>query len=133
LFAWFPHDDVEGRKDARDRRGLVDERTHRVGKNEALFRQINEEIERLNRGVAAISDETFHIVCECGDLRCQERVVVPVQIYEDVRADSALFLITPGHEMLSTESVVEATQRYYVVKKHEGGAKRLAEVTDPRS
>jgi hypothetical protein len=110
----------------------MDERSRRVGNNEALFRAVNEQVEGLNRGLAELTDETFHIVCECGDLICQERLVVPISEYETVRADSALFLVLPGHEKPFAEDVVTATGAYNVVRKHEGGPERLAEATDPR-
>jgi hypothetical protein len=74
----------------------MDERGRRIGQNEALFRQVNEELEGLNRGLAEITDETFHIVCECGDLRCQKRLVVPASDYETVRAESGLFFVLPA-------------------------------------
>jgi hypothetical protein len=111
----------------------MDERTRRIGENEALFRQINEEVEAVNRSLAQLTDETVHIVCECGSLECQERVPVPLAHYEEVRQDSALFMVAPGHELPSTEVVVEERPRYYVVRKHDGGPARLAARTDPRS
>jgi hypothetical protein len=110
----------------------MDERTRRVGNNEALFRQVNEEVEGLNRGLAEITDETFHIVCECGDLKCQERLVVPLGEYESVRADSALFFVIPGHEQRFAEDVVEARSRYNIVRKHPGEPEGIARATDPR-
>lgn len=110
----------------------MDERTRRIGNNEALFRQVNEEVEGLQRGLAELTDQTFHIVCECGDLICQERLVVPIDEYERVRAHSALFFVIPGHEKPSTEDVVEQDSKYLIVRKHEGGPQRIAEATDPR-
>jgi hypothetical protein len=111
----------------------MDERMRRVGRNEALFRQVNEEIEALERPVAAITDGTLHVVCECGDLRCNERLVVTTRDYEKVRADPTLFLIIPGHETPDVEDVVEASKGHHVVRKHDGAPKRVAEETDPRS
>src|SRR3982750_1011060 len=102
----------------------MDERSRRVGNNEALFRAVNEQVEGLNRGLAELTDETFHIVCECGDLICQERLVVPISDYEAVRGDSALFFVLPGHEKPATEDVVRTTHGYYVVRKYEGGPER---------
>lgn len=110
----------------------MDERTRRVGENEALFRQVNEEVEQLNRGVVATAYNTFPIVCECGDLLCQERLNVSVNTYETVRADSTLFLVVPGHEIPAAEDVVERTEGYNIVRKHAGQPQRLAEETDPR-
>jgi hypothetical protein len=111
----------------------MDERARRVGSNEALFRQVNEEIENLERPIAAIADGTLHIVCECGDLRCSERLSVPIRDYERVRAEPTLFLVLIGHEIPSVEDVVEASKNHYVVRKHGGAAEEVAKETDPRS
>jgi hypothetical protein len=110
----------------------MDERARRIGQNEALFRQVNEEIETLERGLAGIGDRTLHIVCECGNLGCSDRVVVPIPTYEKVRSDSSLFFVIPGHEIPSVEDVVEESQQYDVVRKRAGDPRRLAEKTDPR-
>ena len=109
----------------------MDERKRRVGRNEALFRQVNEELENLEQ-VTRITDRTLGIVCECGDLRCQERVDVPIARYEEVRGDSRLFLVIPGHEIPSTEEIVQHHEQYNVVRKREGEPARVADVTDPR-
>jgi hypothetical protein len=111
----------------------MDERTRRVGRNEALFREVNEELEALDRLVTRIAEETLDVVCECGDLRCTDRIEVPISAYEDVRRESQLFIVIPGHEIPSTEEVVQRTRRYNVVRKDDGDAARLAERTDPRT
>jgi hypothetical protein len=111
----------------------MDERTRRVGLNEAVFREINEQVEGLNRSLAGISDNQMHIVCECGDLVCVERLVVPLPKYEEIRSDSALFFVKPGHDKPDVEDVVEQTGTYDVVRKHSGEPERLAAETDPRS
>jgi hypothetical protein len=110
----------------------MDERTRKVGENEALFRMVNEEIKGLNRGMAEISDRMLHITCECGDLICAAPLAVPVRDYERIRSDSALFFIAPGHEIRDVEKVVERASRFVVVRKNPGDPQRIAEVTDPR-
>jgi hypothetical protein len=111
----------------------MDERTHRVGLNEAVFREINEQVESLNRSLADISDNQMHIVCECGDLACVEHLVVPLPKYEETRSDSGLFFIKPGHEVPDVEDVVERADGYDVVRKHPGAPGQVAAETDPRS
>jgi hypothetical protein len=111
----------------------MDERARRVGRNEALFRSVNDEVEGLNRGLARVSDATFHIVCECGDLTCSRQIVVPLDDYERIRADSALFFVLPGHEQIEVEDVVEDADAYGVVRKHPGEPQRIAEETDRRA
>lgn len=110
----------------------MDERAHRVGRNEAVFRKVNEQIESLNRAMAAISDETMHIVCECGELSCIVQLVVGIADYERIRRDATLFFVAPGHEMPDVEDVVEETPKYYVVRKHEGEPARVAREMNTR-
>jgi hypothetical protein len=111
----------------------MEESARKVGLNEALFRTVNEEVEHLNRGMAAISDGTLHITCECADLLCANSIPVPLADYERIRADGALFFVTPGHQIPSVETVVERTDRYEVVRKDPGEPERVARATDPRS
>jgi hypothetical protein len=111
----------------------MNERTRRVGLNEAVFREVNEQVESLNRGLAHISDNQMHIVCECGDLICVDRLVVPMRKYEEVRSDPALFFIKPGHDKPDVEAVVDRADSYEVVRKRAGDPAQLAGETDPRS
>jgi hypothetical protein len=107
----------------------MDERTRRVGANEALFRQVNEELQ----SVGPPATEDLQIVCECGDLLCTERLPIPVSAYESARRDPALFLVVPGHEIPDVEDVVENAGSYVVVRKKQGEAEQLARATDPRN
>ncbi len=111
----------------------MSDRERRIASNEAIYRQVNERIESLNRGVAEISDGTMHIVCECGDLHCADPVVVPLDKYEQIRSDATLFFVRPGHEILDIESVVETTTGYEVVRKRAGTPAEVAKETDPRT
>jgi hypothetical protein len=111
----------------------MDERARRIGQNEALFRAVNEQIESLDRGLATVDGRIMHIVCECGDLQCAERLLVPVGEYERIRLSPALFLIRPGHQRPEVEEVVEEHADFAVVRKDEGGPAQLARETDPRT
>jgi len=110
----------------------MEERARRIGENEALFRAVNEQVEELQRGMAAVSDDQMHIVCECGELACVDRLAVPVGKYEQVRSDAALFLVVPGHVKPDVESVVQSAGAFEVVRKDAGDPSALAEATDPR-
>lgn len=105
-------------------------RERRIGANEAVFRKVNEQIESLNRGMAEVSDMKLHIVCECGDLNCVERLVVEIDDYERIRADRELFLIKEGHETPDVEDVVEHTDAYEVVRKHGGDPAEYSDESD---
>lgn len=109
----------------------MEERERRVGLNEALFRSVNERMVTIERTAGLVDDE-LEIVCECGDVSCAERLAVPVSGYEDVRGDSSLFFVRPGHEIADVEDVVATAGAYNVVRKHPGAPRAAAEETDPR-
>jgi hypothetical protein len=100
----------------------------RAGRNEALFRTINEEI----RGLQRPSDSSAEIVCECAEADCTSRLQVPVAVYESVRANPRRFLVQPGHERPAVELVVNETDSYLIVEKQSVPG-QIAERTDPRS
>ena len=111
---------------------IDDERMQRVGRNEALYRQVNERIEDLNEAFATLTDD-FAVVCECGDLDCAEQIKVSRDDYERVRANADHFIIKPGHEVPDVEQSLEEHGDYIVIKKHAGPPRRAAEEMDPRS
>jgi len=103
----------------------------RVGLNEAIFRQVNEQIRSLGDEHRA-ADGTIAVICECGDAGCTDRIEVPPAEYERVRADSLLYVVAKGHEFPEIERVVESDDGYDVVCKQAAGAAEIAEETDPR-
>lgn len=54
----------------------------RVGRNEAMFRNVNERVEGLDDVVATTGAMT--VVCECGRVSCVERVEVAVADQREV-------------------------------------------------
>jgi len=109
----------------------MDERTKRIGLNEALFREVNERMYEVSEGFA-LEEGQFEILCECGDDNCTRQVGITPAVYEHVRSDAALFVIVPGHQLDPVEDVVEEHGAYDVVRKRPGPPERLAEATDPR-
>ena len=105
----------------------------RVGKNEAIFREVNERIQELNRGFSFGAEDVTDFVCECSDQGCFTAVRLTLGEYEQVRAKSTHFLVSPGHVWHpELESVIRSTDRFDVVAKH-GDAADVAEEADPRS
>ena len=102
----------------------------RAGRNEALFREVNERVLELVPG-GEEKRGSADFVCECSRDDCTERMPVPLAVYEAVRSDPRRFLLLPGHENDRFETVVERTAGYLIVEK-EGSAGRIAERTDPR-
>jgi hypothetical protein len=110
----------------------VDERTRRIGLNEALFREVNERIERVTETLQ-VTSETIAILCECGNDSCTERVDVSLEDYERIRGESDLFFVIPGHEIPDVEDVVETNDGWDVVRKKAGEGAELARDLDARS
>lgn len=107
------------------------ERERKLGLNEAMFRQVNERLEELNRTFADFTDR-LHVVCECADMACAEMIDVPAADYERIRSDPTLFILVTGHEVADVEDVVEVLPDFEVVRKREGEPERIARATDPR-
>lgn len=111
---------------------MSEEQARRVGLNESIFRQVNEQIESLNRDFGT-ENRTMTVICECADGDCTERLTISVAEYERVRADPRRYIIVAGHSLPEYESIIDSRDVYEVVAKRDGPAAELAEKTDPRS
>jgi hypothetical protein len=101
----------------------------RIAENEALFRRVNEQLERVERVLDM--DEPLQLMCECGDTDCADFVVVTRSEYEAVRADPERFIVLRGHDEPGVERIVEERECYLVVEK-QGPAAVIARETNPR-
>jgi len=109
----------------------VDERRSKIGKNEALFRRVNEEV-RAVVGEQVEQPSEMRMLCECGDSECVTELRIRPLDYEALRADPLLFAVASGHTEGEVERVIEHRDGYDVVRKDSGPAAKLAQVTDPR-
>lgn len=108
---------------------MQDNVQERLGANEAVFREINEGIERGQW--PGEEDAPISFRCECARLGCNELVELSVRKYERVRSNPRRFIVLPGHERLDVEIVVEREHSYLVVEKVDQAGARASE-TDPR-
>lgn len=106
----------------------VDTQAEVVAGNEALFRRVNEAIER---GVWP-GEQPSAFRCECARSGCAELLSLTHEKYEAVRSNPRRFIVVPGHEDSRFEDVVERDARWAIVEKR-GQAGALAEAADPRS
>ena len=89
-----------------------------IGRNEALFREVNERIREITAGQGVPFDERVLFQCECGRLDCHEQVELSIAEYESVREQEHQFIVRPGHQIDTVETVVRGNDRYLVVRKH---------------
>jgi hypothetical protein len=107
-----------------------DELQRRLASNEAVFREVNEGIERGQWPGDA--DERVGFRCECARLGCNLLVELTLADYERVRAHPRHFLMIAGHELPDIETVIERAPEYVVVEKRDEAGKKAA-AADPRS
>jgi hypothetical protein len=105
-------------------------RAERQGRNESLFREVNERIAELNQTFQIEGRTEF--LCECSRDECKEPVSISIAEYEEIRETPERFFVLPGHEDESVERVVERNERFVTVEKV-GDAAEEAEELDPRS
>jgi hypothetical protein len=106
-------------------------RKERIAHNENAFRQLNESLEasvHRRRGVADLGG----FVCECGNGDCDDIVRLSLSAYEEIRQDSRLFFVEPGHDAPEAEDVVRKGDGYWVVRKHVDVA-AITDQADPRT
>ena len=111
----------------------MDETQRRKAANEAVFREVNERIEGLQRSFAVTQNQPLQIVCECDRLDCTSRISVALETYEGVRAHADEFFVVEGHEDSGVEEIIDTGTGYLIVRKKPGEPRQMAEDTDPRS
>jgi hypothetical protein len=110
----------------------MDERGKRIGRNEAMFREVNERLREVGEGFSVVTEEA-EFVCECANRSCIEHIRMSLPDYEEIRADPKRFFVVKGHEDPDYAKIVEERERYDVVEKLPGGAAGMAIREDPRS
>ena len=89
--------------------------------------------EQDRTGTPRSPDEYFRIFCECGRSECDRVIAIAIAEYEAIRSDARQFAVIRSHVMPDIEDVVRETERFTVVRKHEGTPAEVAEQEDPRS
>ena len=106
-------------------------REERIGRNEALFREVNERIEAMHDAMESEASNA-EFLCECGNAACTEHIRISLREYEAVRSDPTTFVVVSGHDESSVEQVIERHAGYDVVRKHPGSPAELAANESPR-
>ena len=85
--------------------------------HQALRRQVNDQIHRINRRLNAVDLGTMDVMCECVHTDCMGLVVIPVLEYEALRELPGRFLVKPGHEVPNAELVVASSDGHVIVER----------------
>jgi hypothetical protein len=97
----------------------------RAARNEALFREVNQNIARLEERHDTTATVPVYI-CECAAADCTAQLPIDAETYQRVRGNPRRFFVLPGHEDPRLERVVETHRDYLVVEKT-GPAGEVAE------
>src|SRR5919204_2797695 len=101
-------------------------REERAGRNEALLREVNEQIAQLYETQEGPRD-FVQFVCECLLRECHEHISLTLAEYARIRAHPREFVVRPDHVSREVERVVaDGGQRYVIVEKF-GDAGAVAE------
>jgi len=105
----------------------------RVARNDARFRQSNEELAAVADELDMGPEQLLPFLCECADMSCTQVLQLSAEEYESVRRSPVRFINARGHEAsaLGWAQVVDEFDRYTVVEKI-GDAGRIAAALDPR-
>jgi hypothetical protein len=106
----------------------MDEQIKRA-RTEALFRDVNE---RIAESAQRFEADSTQFVCECADPNCTDRLEATLDEYEQVRANGATFMLTPGHEHADIERVISDRGRFNVVEKFQRTVRETVNGLNPR-
>jgi hypothetical protein len=87
----------------------------RAGRNEEIFRGVNERIEAGAEQHGVATPLPFH--CECGRASCVDTIEIRPPEYERVVRERYRFVLIPGHEDETIERVVERHPGFIVAEK----------------
>ena len=101
----------------------------RAARNEEIFRGVNERIDDGAEQHGVTAPLPFH--CECGRTSCLATIELPPDEYERVAQERYRFIVIPGHEDDTIETVVERYSEFVIVEK-QGEAREQIDKDHPQ-
>lgn len=84
---------------------------------QALRREVNKRV----RGVAEPDgSETIEVFCECGRIRCADRLRIDADAYDEVLATEGHFVVTTHHDHDGTQRLISRHHGFLVVERGRG-------------
>ena len=103
----------------------------RAARNEEIFREVNE---RIADGAERHGVETpLSIHCECSSRTCLQMIEIAPPDYERIRGSRYRFVVLPGHEDPTIETVAERHAAFVVVEKQGEARKQIDRDSDAGS
>ena len=99
-----------------------------VGRNEALFRAVNDRIRDVSGDLEP--SVTIEFICECSRQDCMSPIPLTLAEYTGVRSKSTWFAVVPGHLWdEDCEHLVSRNESHWVLEK-DGVAGLVADAAD---
>jgi hypothetical protein len=90
-----------------------------VSNDVTLGRQVLRQ--EVNRRICSRTESngsgTIEIFCECGRVRCADRLRIAVDVYDDVLASRGHFVVTTHHDHDATQRLVSRHHGFLVVER----------------
>lgn len=103
----------------------------RIARNDAAFREANEQIAEYAGDHEFVDKVPF--ICECASESCLTVIDLSLAEYENVRSSPTRFFVAPGHQASEgSGGVIDDRGRYVLIEKG-GRAGEIARDLDPRS
>ena len=89
----------------------------RIARNDAIFREANEQIRDFAETLDIQTPLAF--ICECADPECREIVQLTLEQYRELRSDPRHFVNVEGHQVAAGDwgEVVAQTDGHVTVEK----------------
>jgi hypothetical protein len=115
---------------------LIELTAERVARNQSMFRDANERIEKSAEELLEDTAAAVPFICECPEPTCTSIARLSLVDYEMVRSRGDWFFAAPGHEVcvVDGEEVARIVKRYagYSLMEKIGAAGEAAARLDPR-
>lgn len=99
----------------------------RAGRNEALFREVNDKIAQLEERLDSGND-WLPVICECARPDCAAKIQILTSEYVSVRSHPHRFIVSPGHEQSEIEQAIGEGPNYVIVEKLGAAAEAADEI-----
>jgi hypothetical protein len=106
-------------------------REERIARNDAAFREANEQIADYAGDHEFVDKVPF--ICECAAESCLMIIDLSLAEYENVRSSPTRFFVAPGHQASEGSGAIIDDRGSYVLIEKSGRAGEIARDLDPRS
>jgi hypothetical protein len=85
--------------------------------HQALRREVNEQIRRINQSLHTPALGSIDVMCECVYADCMGLIAIKLSDYEAVRSVHGQYLVKAGHEVSDDERIVAQSDGHVIVRK----------------